>query len=94
MDFTGGLGSSHTAKTCIAAAIASVDKKGAAVAAGETNWRANYYKHTVAVNAASLQSPAAALSVSRAGLAALREHFSFGGQSMSCGEAVSVITAT
>lgn len=83
MDFASGR-STDAAKTCLAAALVEAGAPAAAKRVeDETNWRANYWKHFVEVNATCLRSqPTIAVQMCAAGLSACRSAFSFGGLSL------------
>jgi hypothetical protein len=70
-------GSTPTNKAVWEAAIKAVDDTAATAVKREKNWRYGYVKHVEANVKASLKSPAAALKVAEAGLAAAHKLFQF-----------------
>ena len=82
MDFTAGK-STEAAKACLAAAVSAAGSNDAAAAVmAEKNWRANYWRHFMRANEVFLASPEACVSGATAGLEAMREAFSFHGQTL------------
>jgi len=83
MDFTSGT-STDAAKSCLVAALTAGNALDAAERVlGEKDWRSNYWRHFVELNAVCLGSdPATAVRMCEAGLSACRSAFSLGGETL------------